>query len=110
MNVYDTANKLAQEIKESKEYIEYKKNKEEINSNNEYKKRIEEFEKMRYDMQIKQMQGMSISQEDQKNLEEKYAQIQTEPKIKEYFDTEMRFNVLLTDVNKIIAEAVKDVL
>ena len=33
-----------------------------------------------------------------------------EPKIKEYFDVEMRFNILLKDVNKIIAEAVKDVL
>ena len=28
MNVYDTANKLAQEIKESQEYKEYKKSKE----------------------------------------------------------------------------------
>ena len=40
----------------------------------------------------------------------RYADIQKEAKIKEYFDAEMRFNVLLTDVNRIIAEAVKDVL
>ena len=30
--------------------------------------------------------------------------------IKEYFDLEVKFNVMLADVNKIIAESVKDVL
>ena len=32
------------------------------------------------------------------------------PKVKEYFDVEVRFNVMLADVNRIIGEAVKDVL
>ena len=31
-------------------------------------------------------------------------------KIKKYFDMEVRFNVMLADINKIIGEAVKDVL
>lgn len=110
MNVYDTANKLAQEIKESKEYLDYRKNKEEINSNNEYKSKIDDFEKTRYNMQISQMQGVTVSKEEQEKLEEKYSEMLKEPKIKEYLDSEMRFNVLLTDVNKIIAEAVKEVL
>ena len=30
--------------------------------------------------------------------------------IKKYFDAEIQFNVMIADVNKIIAEAVKDVL
>ena len=30
--------------------------------------------------------------------------------IKEYFDLEVKFNVMLADVNKIIAESVQDVL
>ena len=30
--------------------------------------------------------------------------------IKEYFDLEVKFNVMIADVNKIIAEAVQDVL
>ena len=34
MNVYDTANKLAQEIKQSEEYINYKKIKELVDSTN----------------------------------------------------------------------------
>ena len=34
----------------------------------------------------------------------------TAKKVKEYFDAEVKFNVLLADVNKIIGDAVKDVL
>ena len=30
--------------------------------------------------------------------------------IKEYFDLEVKFNIMIADVNKIIAEAIKDVL
>ena len=52
MNIYDTANKLAQEIKQSEEYITYKTAKEAIILNYELKSRIEEFEKARYDSQI----------------------------------------------------------
>ena len=39
MNVYDTANKLAQEIKESQEYKEYKSMKDEIMTNPELKRK-----------------------------------------------------------------------
>ena len=52
MNVYDTANKLAQEIRSSEEYKQYKATKEKINSNPEMKKKIEDFEKLRYDVQV----------------------------------------------------------
>ena len=30
--------------------------------------------------------------------------------MKKYFDAELKFNVLLTDVNKIIADAVQDLI
>ena len=39
-----------------------------------------------------------------------YNVLNTEPKIKEYFDIEVRFNIMLADVNKIISESVKDLL
>ena len=30
--------------------------------------------------------------------------------IKEYFDLEVKFNVMIADINKIIAESIRDVL
>ena len=67
MNIYDTANRLASEIRES----------------NEYKT---------------------------KKLQEMYTMLVQDKKIKEYFDLEVKFNIMIADVNKIIAEAIKDVL
>lgn len=109
MNVYDTANKLAAEIKEAKEYADYKKLKDSINSNPEKKQKIESFEKMRYDIQVKSLQGQNLEKETSE-LQTKYAELQQDEEIKQYFDAEVRFNVLIADVNKIIAEAVKEVL
>ena len=45
-----------------------------------------------------------------KKLEEMYAMLVQDKKIKEYFDLEVKFNIMIADVNKIIAEAIKDVL
>lgn len=112
MQVYDMANKLAKEIKESSEYERYKRLKSNIESDASKKEKIEEFEYLRYNIQVKAMQGNNDSelQEQNKLLQEKYAELIQDEKIKEYFEAEMQFNVMLTDVNKIIAEAVRDVL
>ena len=110
MNVYDTANKLAGEIKTSEEYLNYKKIKEQIESNNELKTKIDEFEKTRYEVQVLAMQGKEANEEKNRKLQEMYTILIQNKEIKEYFDLEVKFNVMLADINKIIAESVQDVL
>ena len=110
MNVYDTANRLADEIRKSDEYLSYKKLKDMLMQNNETKNKIEEFEKLRYDIQIIQYTGEKKDEEKTKKLEEMYGMLIQDNQIKEYFDYEVKFNVMIADVNKIIAESIKDVL
>ncbi len=110
MNVYDEVNNLAKSIKESKEYKEYKEIKQELLSMPELKNQIDEFEKIRYEEQLLAMQGEKQSEEKMKKLQELYEILVKNPKVKDYFDKEVRFNVLIADVNKIIGEAIKDVL
>ena len=106
MNVYDTANRLAYEIQQSEEYKEYKKAKETLMGNTETKKKIEDFEKLRYEVQLLEYTG----EEKNKKLQEMYTILVQDKEIKEYFDLEVKFNVMIADVNRIIAEAIKDVL
>ena len=110
MNVYDTANRLSQEIRSSEEYLNYKKAKANIENNPELKSKIEEFEKTRYEVQVLVMQGQEANEEKNKKLQEMYAILIQNKEIKEYFDLEVKFNVMIADVNKIVAEAIKDVL
>ena len=110
MNVYDTVNRLAQEIKDSEEFKSYKRYKGIIKSNEEVNKKIKKFETLRYEIQISAMQGLDINQEKEKELQEVYTELLSKENVKEYFDAEFKFNILLADVNKIIGDAVKDVI
>ena len=110
MNVYDTANKLAQEIKTSEEYVTYKKAKEYIDLKPELKEKIMDFQKLRYETQISVMQTGKEDEEKLKKVQELYAELVQIDEVKKYFDTELKFNVMLADVNKIISEAVEDVI
>lgn len=110
MNVYDTVNRLAAEIKESAEYINFKKAKQKINENNEYREKIAEFEKLRYEEQISSIQNGKTDETNMAKIQDLYKQLIDISEIREYFDTEFKFNILLGDVNKIISDAVKDVI
>lgn len=110
MNVYDTANKLAQEIRTSEEYKGYKGLKDTLMSNPETKKKIEDFERLRYDVQLMQYTGEEKDEAKNKKLQAMYEMLVQDKQIKGYFDLEVKFNIMIADVNKIIAEAIKDVL
>ena len=110
MNVYDTANKLAFEMKNSNEYKEYKQAKDKVMQNAEMKAKIEEFEKIRYEAQVLSIQKGEEDSEKIQKLQQLYSILVNNKEIKEYFDLEVKFNVMVADVNKIIAEAIKEVL
>ena len=110
MNVYDTVNKLAQEIKDSDEFKNYKKYKEIVKSNKEISEMINKFETLRYEIQISAMQGLEVSKNKEKELQDTYTELLSKENVAQYFDAEFKFNILLADVNKIIGDSVKEVL
>ena len=110
MNIYVTANKLASEIKQSDEYKAYKDAKQQIESNAEVKSKINEFDKLRVDMQKAMLKGESTSNELSIKVQNLYTELYQNEIAKNYLESEMRFSVMVTDVNKIISEAIKDVI
>ena len=101
MNIYNTINQLSQEIKETKQAI---------NLEPEFKIKISEFEKARYEEQLTTMQTGKTDGEKMAKIQGLYSELIQIPEIKKYFDAELKFNVLLGDINKTISEAVKDVM
>lgn len=110
MQVYDTVNRLAQEIKDSEEYVNFKMAKQTINLNENLKKKIDEFEMARYEQQMSTMQTGKIDEEKIKKVQDLYRELIENIEAKKYFDAELKFNVMLGDVNKIISEAVRDLI
>lgn len=110
MNVYDTANKLAAELRNSEEYLGYKAIKEELNQNKEIKEKIAEFEKARYEVQLEALKGEESKKAKLEEMQKIYVELVQNDLAKRYFEIELKFNVLIADVNKIVAESVQDVL
>lgn len=110
MNVYDTANKLAQEIKQSEEYNAYKIAKEAINQNIELKNKIYEFEKARYEAQIIALQTGKQDDEKMKNVQRLYGELIQNEQASEFFNAEVKFNILIADVNRIIGQVVQEIM
>ena len=109
MQVYDTANQLANEIKHSREYKSYKEIKTKLLEKPEKKEQLQKFEEKRYNVQRKQLNGEDIKEES-KELEKIYMDLYKDKEMQEYFKAETEFNILITDVNKIIAESIEDLL
>ena len=110
MKVYDLANDLANEIKQSEEYITYRTAKDAINLNYELKRKIDEFENARYEAQIIALQTGKDDEQKMKNVLELYGELIQNEEASKYFDAEIKFNVLIADVNKIIGNVVQDLL
>ena len=110
MNVYDTANRLAQEIKQSEEYMNYKMAKQALNLNTSLKEKMAEFEKARYETQLQMMQTGKQDEEKYKKVQELYSELIEIDEARRFFDAETKFNAIIADVNKIIGEAIRDVM
>lgn len=110
MNIYDTVNKLAEELKKSEEYVNFKMAKQTIDMIPEHKIKISKFEKARYEEQLNTIQNGKTDESKMIEIQNLYKELIEIPEIKKYFDAEFKFNVLLGDINKMISEAVKDVI
>lgn len=110
MNVYDTVNKLAQEIKDSKEYNNYKMAKQVVNLNKDLKNRIDEFENARYEVQMLAIQTGKNDEEKIAKVQKLYVELLEDNEAKNFLEAQTQFNTLIADVNKIIGDSIKDVL
>ena len=110
MTVYDKCQALAVSLKSSREYVEFKEIKEKVMKESGLKDKIDEFEKIRYEEQLLAIQGEEQNLAKMQKLQDLYNILINDPIVKEYFDKEVRFNLMIADVNKMIGEAIKDVL
>ena len=109
-NIYDTVNRLAQEIKQSEEYVNYKMAKQAIALNPDLNIAIKDFEKKRYESQMKIMQTGETDEKELAKMQKAYSKLVENPDAKKFLEAEAKFNLLMTDINKIIGESIKDVI
>lgn len=110
MNPYDKVNELVRAIKESEQVKEYVKLKEELYQDEKSKEMIKEFRDKQTEVQSLLMQGQEADAEKMEKLQSLYQILVANPAIKNFFDKEVQFDVMLSDIYKIIGEGLKDIL
>ena len=114
MEIYDTANRLAEEIKNSNQYKRLKELKEMLMADENKKQMIIDFENLKREVQLLEIQKQNNEQIEEEKKKQKlvkmYNVLIENKDIKEYFDCQIAFNQMMIDVNKIIGNSIKDVL
>lgn len=110
MNPYDKVNELVRAIKESEQVKEYMKLKEELYKDEKNKEMIKDFRDKQTEVQSLLMQGQEADAEKMEKLQSLYQILVANPAIKNFFDKEVQFDVMLSDIYKIIGEGLKDIL
>ena len=108
MSVYDTATKLASEIKNSKEYLDFVDNMKIIKKNKNYENLLSEYKKTQYNLQIATMNNKKLDKKTLKNMEEIQNKIRHNDQIYNYILSEEKINIMMDNINKIIANTIKE--
>lgn len=107
MSTYDKAHELASVLKNSKEFTDYKSAKEVIEKDPKSKEMVHDFKKKQFDLQAEHFAGKEPDKEKVANLHNLYNILVTNPDISKYFETEYMFSQMISDVYKIIGDAVE---
>lgn len=105
MNVYEQAHSLAQAIRESEEFKQYQALKSRIDENPEIASMIKDFESKNMEQQTKQMMGEEPPTDMAQQIQNLYEIIMKDPAAAEYMQAEMRFSLMMSDVYKVLADA-----
>ena len=108
MSVYDIATKLASEIKNSKEYLDFVDNMKIIKKNKNYENLLSEYKKTQYNLQIATMNNKKLDKKTLKKMEEIQNKIRHNEQIYNYILSEEKFNIMMDNINKIIANTIKE--
>ncbi len=110
MNIYDHAHALAKAIKASPDYKNFRKAKENLEGDSSAKEMLTDFRKQQFEHQKQKLSGLEVAPEQEERLNRLLEVIHLNKTVKEYLEAEYRFSVMLADIQKIIGEAMEDLM
>lgn len=108
-NIYDTANKLEQELRETEAYSDLKSAFSTVKADSEASEVFQQFQEVQMKLQQKQMSGEEISEEEISEAQEMALKSGENDLIKELMEAEQKLSTLIDDLNRIIMKPVQDI-
>jgi cell fate (sporulation/competence/biofilm development) regulator YlbF (YheA/YmcA/DUF963 family) len=104
MNVYDQAHALARSLKESQEYVEYMSLKDKAYADETNRALLDEYKRLQYRMQLAVASSQRMDEDDLQRMQKIAALLQFNPDASAYLLAEFRFQKMLADIYKILAD------
>ena len=104
MNPYDLAHQLARAMKDSEEYREYARLRETAYEDETNRALLDEYKRLQFRMQAKLASGENMPEEDLQRLQQIGTLLQFNPDASSFLLAEFRFQKMLSDIFKILAD------
>ena len=110
MNFYDKVHEMIRCLKDTPEYKEYTNAKKTVKENKELSDKITAFRDAQRAEQMKYIKGEAMSEDTKAKLSEMYSEIIKDEVGVRFFQAEIKLDVMLADMQKIISEGIQDVV
>lgn len=107
MGVYDTATKLASEIKNSKEYKAFMKSMKEIKNDKNSENLLKLYRSVQMEAQADMMKNQELGNQTKKKLDNVQKKVMNNKKLSNYLKNEQNFTLLMNNINNIIGKTVE---
>ena len=97
---------LVSKIKKTQEYIDYLNYKSVLERNEELYRRVQEFRRISFEIQVSHHYGMYNAYENLVNLKNENEELLSTPKVKLFLDAELKLSKLISAVYDTIAEEI----
>lgn len=107
-NIYDTANQLERELRESEQFQDLKGSFDRLKANEEAYALFKEFQELQQSLQQKMMAGEEMTEEEAQKAQELSQKIQQDGIVSDLMQKEQAFSFVANDLNRIIMGPVRD--
>ncbi|MBA1434587.1 hypothetical protein EQ827_04900 [Lactobacillus bombi] len=109
MNVYDTANRLESELRQTPEVMGLQSAFSQMKADAMAYSLFQKMEKLQADFQQKQVSGQEISDEEIKNLQTISGQLTKFDSVQRLMEQERKVNAMMEELNKIISKPLAEI-
>ena len=110
MNFYDKVHEMVRAFKQTNEFKEYIELKEKLKKEEDAYKRLKDFKEKQKKYQLEYIDGKEQNKEVLDKMQNLYSIVIQNETSRKLLENEMKINVMLADMQKIIGDALKDII
>ncbi len=110
MSFHDDISNLVSSFKQTQEYKEYLKLKEDLKKDENVYNMLKDFKEKQNEVQISYINGKDITKEKQQEMENLYSIVIQNEDCRKILECEMKINVILADLQKSMGEAIEELV